>query len=73
MFRAAVFASCQKHARYIYDIVITLAWTLASFWENFGYSDSIVFYFSLACPQDSRASLPLFAWPGRVYIHRVYI
>ena len=31
------------------------------------------FYFSLACPQDSRAGLPRFAWPGRDWIHLVYI
>ena len=31
------------------------------------------FYFSLACPQDSRAALPRFAWPGRDWIHLVYI
>ena len=31
------------------------------------------FYFSLACPQDSRAGLPRFARPGRDWIHLVYI
>ena len=31
------------------------------------------FYFSLACPQDSRAGLPRFARPGRDWIHLVCI